>query len=422
MIKKIEDFIMAKLSKSEMHKVVLWILIIFSVIVVGFVLTMNFYVTQLQQENLEDAISGELVSISASALDRIDPVAFEKYNSVDDVMKDEVNYKKTLSQLRHLCTSMGADYIYALKEVNGEYVFVFDTDPIDEEIFIPYELSPVHEDAFNGISSASLMNVDDEYGSFNTGAVPIYKGDKVIGIIATDMADHHIEKSLSAARNSAILLAIVLGVLMLTAIITIYRLFNRVQEMQKRLSHIAHHDTVTGLPNRQYLLEQLEERTQAKKNEPFAIFFVDLDNFKKVNDNAGHEAGDEALRAIANFLNKSLYRYSGKSFRPAAGSAGLSTRIGGDEFVIVIPGIDRNKAEAIAIAILDDYEREDFIDPIKRYNVSLSIGIALYPDDSKDYNMLIKMADAAMYVSKKEGKRNYRLFDPVRDAAAIKED
>lgn len=422
MIKKIEDFIMAKLTKSEMHKVVLWILIIFSVIVVGFVLAMNFYINRIQQENLEDAISGELISISTAALEKIDLQAFDKYDSQADVDADSSNYNYTLKQLRQLCTSMGADYIYALKEVDGEYVFVFDTDPVDEEIFIPYELSGVHEEAFKGVASASLMNVDDEYGSFNTGAVPIYKGDKIIGIIATDMSDHHVERSLSAARNNAILLAIVLGVLMAAAIITIYRLFNRVQEMQKRLSHIAHHDTVTGLPNRQYLLEQLDERTQAKKKEPFALFFVDLDNFKKVNDNAGHEAGDEALRAIANFLNKSLYRYSGKSFRPAAGSAGLSTRIGGDEFVIVIPDIDRKKAEAIAIAILDDYEREDFIDPIKRYNVSLSIGIALYPEDSEDYNMLIKMADAAMYVSKKEGKRNYRLFDPVRDAAAIKED
>lgn len=414
---------MAKLSKSEMHKIVLTALIIFSIIVVGFVIGMNFYINKIQRNNLEDAVSGQLISISTAALELLDVNAFDSYNSEADTKADAENYAKTLKSLRNLCNTMGADYIYALKEVDGEYVFVFDTDPINEEIFIPYELSEVHEKATTGLSSAALMNVDDEYGSFNTGAVPIYKGDKIIGLIATDMADTHIEKSINAARNNAIMLTVVLTILMGAAIYFIFKLFNQVSEMQKRLAHIAHHDTVTGLPNRQYLLEYLDEVTTSKKTKPFALFFVDLDNFKSVNDNAGHEAGDDALKQIANFLDRTSQRYSSKSFRPTAGYGGLSTRIGGDEFVIVIPNIrDREHAAAIAVAILDDFEREDFNYAVKDYNVSLSIGIAFYPDDSTDFNRLIKMADAAMYVSKKAGKRGYRIYDPVRDAHAVKED
>lgn len=105
----------------------------------------------------------------------------------------------TMGSLRYLCDSIGAQYIYALKKQGCSYVFVFDTDTEDEEIFIRYDLPPVHEAAFAGCNTAKVMNVADNYGSFDTGAVPIWQGGKVVGIICTDIADEYLEKSYTTA-------------------------------------------------------------------------------------------------------------------------------------------------------------------------------------------------------------------------------
>ncbi|MCL2539569.1 MAG: hypothetical protein FWE66_04445, partial [Oscillospiraceae bacterium] len=183
------------------------------------VLTISVFITVKNNNDqlviLEESVKSNLISISIAARGLIDIDKFEGYNSLEDVEADREAYNQMLEELRFLQRVVGATYIYALKQIDGEYYFIFDTDYEDEEIFVTYELSPVHERAFLGIQSSYVLNVDD-YGSFNTGAVPILKNRKVIGIICTDIEDNFIRTSKQAATINVVIL-----VVMLTAVMSI---------------------------------------------------------------------------------------------------------------------------------------------------------------------------------------------------------
>lgn len=384
------------------------IVLIFFIVILAFVTAMNIKNTQDLRYFLEDSVQDQLVSISIAAREALDIDAFVSYEDASVTELDE--YQQTLSKLRQLQKSMGAEYIYALKELNGEYVFVFDTDEEDEEVFIPYELSRVHEKAFQGYASADIMNVDDDYGSFNTGAVPIIQGGQVVGIICADIVDHYMERSISTANINSIILIVSLLVTMAIMFIVVVRLLRRVWTMQEKLEYMAHHDNITGLPNRQYLLDYLDKATKSKNSAPFALFFIDLDNFKTVNDNAGHDAGDELLRHIAQYLESSSE--NAQSFRPSAGKLNIAARIGGDEFVQVIRGVDTaQKAGEIAQKLLDGFITQYTDRYVEKYNVGMSIGVAVYPLHTESYHVLIKYADLAMYEAKNAGKNQYKIYN-----------
>ena len=358
---------------------------------------------------LEDSIKSQLVSISVAARELIDMDAFQSYNSEEDVAADQAHYDETLASLRSLCDNVGAEYIYALKYVNNQCVFVFDTDTEDTEIFIEYELSPVHLLAFGGQETADLMNVQDEYGSFHTGAVPLWHNGQIAGIISTDITDAFLAESNAAAKFNAAALVTLMIVTMGGMLIVLFVLMRRVQAMQTKLQILAHHDAVTGLPNRAYLMEYLKGITSREKAAPFALFFIDLDNFKRVNDQAGHDAGDELLRHIATFLNNAVS--GSKSFRPSAGRLNIAARIGGDEFIHIVTDIETEQAAAsMAEKLLADFKNNNFDRFIEKYGVGLSIGVALFPYHTDDYHVLIKYADIAMYQAKRARKNAYHIY------------
>jgi len=148
-----------------------------------------------------------------------------------------------------------------------------------------------------------------------------------------------------------------------------------------------------------------------KKQTPFAFLLIDLDNFKRVNDNAGHDAGDEVLRHIGIYLNSIHDDIRSVSFRPPAGALNVSARIGGDEFVQIVPGVHTvDEAEAVAKKVLENFPRQMTDRNVARYKVGLSIGVAIFPYHTDNFNVLIKYADIAMYHAKKSGKNNYCVF------------
>ncbi|MDR3277919.1 MAG: GGDEF domain-containing protein [Oscillospiraceae bacterium] len=399
-------------SKSKMSRVTLWVIIAFLVVVFAAVIFMTLKNTGDMQEILEDSVRAELISISIAAREIIDPEAFDSYNSIADVEADAEAYAQTLAQLRTLQQNVGAEYIYALKQVNGQYNFIFDTDTEDDTIFIEYELSLVHEQAFLGKETADIMNVTDEWGSYNTGAVPIWKDGKVVGIVSTDITDTYIERSSETARRNAILLSIVMVVTMGVMVSALIVLLRRVSAMQNKLFRMANYDVITGLPNRQYLMDYLEQLSAKgdKIKEPFALMFVDLDNFKKVNDGAGHDAGDELLRHIALYLDG--FHERSRAFRPSAGILNVSARVGGDEFVQIVPGIaSEEEAAAAAQKLLDNFSSQALDRFIEKYKVGLSIGVALFPYHSTNFNVLIKYADIAMYKAKRGTKNSYFVYN-----------
>ena len=164
------------------------------------------------------------------------------------------------------------------------------------------------------------------------------------------------------------------------------------QEQKLLLQHLAFHDRLTGLPNRALLLEHLDNalRSTRYQQQPFALAFIDLDQFKPINDSAGHEAGDAVLQEIASRLRQCVREQD------------LVSRHGGDEFVLFLnspaQGLPR-----IAHAIL-----ETITHPIDwqgaRFQVSASIGFALFPRDGTSPQQLLDAADAAMYRAKQAGR------------------
>jgi len=399
------------LKKNKSQSVFILVVIIFSVVIVGLTVFMTLKNTSDLSAILEESIKSELISTSIAAREHLDIDRFDSYNSLDDIYDDFEAYSETLRSLRNLKNRIGVEYIYALKHLNGKYYFIFDTDEEIDTLFDEYEISYVHERAFLGFDYAGVMNVADEYGSFNTGAVPLWKNGKVIGIISTDIADEYIQESRDASTRNAIILIAAMLIIMGGLTVLVWFLMRNVRKMQDKLYDMANIDVLTGLPNRQFLITYLEEVAEKaiKQDEPFAFLLMDIDNFKRVNDGAGHDAGDELLRHFAVYLNTFLE--NSRAFRPPAGALNVSARIGGDEFVQIVPGVrTEDEAQMVAKKVLDNFSSQTIDRFVERYQVGLSIGVALFPFHTDNFNVLIKYADVAMYYAKRSGKNSYRLY------------
>lgn len=177
----------------------------------------------------------------------------------------------------------------------------------------------------------------------------------------------------------------------------------RLAEM--RIAHMARHDGLTGLPNREYLREQLATAIAALTPERhLALLYLDLDQFKSINDTLGHAVGDELLKAVADRL------------RDAAGDGNVVARLGGDEFVILLTGL-AERSEAIRVAErLCLTMRKPFDLDGRLLSTETSMGVSFAPDDAREPNDLLKHADLALYRAKAEGRGSYRLFEPEMDA------
>ena len=361
---------------------------------------------------LEENVRMQLLSTALAAREIIDPAVFESYKLNGLLINSQ--YQKEQAKLRSLAVNSGAKYIYALRMIDGEPNFVFDTD-VEAEPFTVYEIASVHEDAFEGKNSAGVSNMVDEYGSFSCGAVPIKRNGEVIGIVAVDIEDEMIKKHQASARSNFYILIGTLAFILIAMSILTYIMLGRVKKMQDHLKHMANYDKLTKLPNRQYLMEDLAWRTTKGKKEPFALLFVDLDNFKSVNDNAGHDAGDALLQNIGQYLDHA--QSNSTTFRPGAGMLNIAARIGGDEFVLVAPGISTSEAAAeFAKELLAGFRTNEIDRYVEKYNVGLSIGVALFPYHTDNYNVLIKYADIAMYHAKNSGKNAFFVYNDEMQA------
>ncbi|MFB9983214.1 putative bifunctional diguanylate cyclase/phosphodiesterase [Mesorhizobium kowhaii] len=174
--------------------------------------------------------------------------------------------------------------------------------------------------------------------------------------------------------------------------------------VEERMTHLAHHDTLTGLPNRSMLRERLDQALEDAAA-PLAIFSLDLDRFKAVNDTWGHPAGDWLLKSVAERLQRCLRN-----------ETDIVARFGGDEFVIIqFPFKSLAEAEKLAKHIVAVIAKP-FRDKNRDIHVGISLGIAVFPDDGRDADTLLKNADTALYRAKSEGRNLYRFFEPGMDA------
>jgi diguanylate cyclase (GGDEF)-like protein/PAS domain S-box-containing protein len=168
---------------------------------------------------------------------------------------------------------------------------------------------------------------------------------------------------------------------------------------EERLAHLAFHDPLTGLPNRSTVEEQLERELAraARERTTVAALYVDLDQFKLVNDSLGHAAGDEVLVQVADRI------------RRVTRAGDLLARLGGDEFMLLCPGVDGAGAAAVAAKILAALDASLVVEGAE-FQLGASIGIALGPADGRTAADLFKHADAAMYQAKRAGRDDFALY------------
>ncbi|MGL1959441.1 MAG: EAL domain-containing protein [Colwellia sp.] len=175
---------------------------------------------------------------------------------------------------------------------------------------------------------------------------------------------------------------------------------SQIKQSQEKLDHLAHHDALTGLPNRLLLKERIEQAIKhAKRHKSeFAIMFLDLDHFKHINDSLGHTYGDDLLCAVSTYLLNTVRNED------------TVARIGGDEFVLVFEDLEKTDptallAEKLLLALHQTINLNGH-----EVSISASIGISIYPNDGTSTEELLRNADAAMYRAKEEGRHTYHFY------------
>jgi len=181
-----------------------------------------------------------------------------------------------------------------------------------------------------------------------------------------------------------------------------------VAERTRQLHHLAHHDPLTQLPNRRNLGAQIEAAIAraAASRERFALLFVDLDNFKSINDTLGHTFGDRVLQAI------------GERLQVAAGPQSFIARLGGDEFTVLLENAQSAEAVTTRVSALLDALQQPLMVDGRVLSTSASVGASLYPEHATDPDTLLRAADVALFRAKDLGRNRFALFTPALSAAA----
>ncbi|WP_295392139.1 EAL domain-containing protein [uncultured Thiodictyon sp.] len=178
------------------------------------------------------------------------------------------------------------------------------------------------------------------------------------------------------------------------------RLTAQLQEREEQLEHLAEHDPLTGLPNRRLFADRLTQamRRAHRERHQVALLFLDLDDFKGINDRLGHAAGDCILQQAA------------QRMRALVREGDTVARLGGDEFIVILGALERGDAAArVAQALVEAFAAPFELDS-QRLRVTASIGISLYPQDGTDVDTLVRNADSAMYLAKAQGHDTFRFY------------
>ncbi len=175
----------------------------------------------------------------------------------------------------------------------------------------------------------------------------------------------------------------------------------------EKIAHLAHYDALTDLPNRVLFRQRIERELQrTSRGEQFALLYIDVDEFKGINDSLGHHVGDELLKSVANRI------------RSCIRETDHVARLGGDEFAVIQTAV-KNVGDVMEFVMrIQEAIRQPYECLGHQLSTDASIGIALAPHDGTDLDQLVKSADLAMYGAKADGRRTYRFFEPAMDARA----
>jgi polar amino acid transport system substrate-binding protein len=200
------------------------------------------------------------------------------------------------------------------------------------------------------------------------------------------------------------------------AVVTVGVDISQTKQYEEEIEYLANHDALTGLPNRMLLSDRL--KSSLARAEQFkhvgAILYIDLDNFKNINDSQGHKVGDKLIKKVATMLKKTV------------NPGDTIARLGGDEFVIEIPELDHDLTTAeqqavdVAERITSQLKKPIIIED-KQYNITASVGVVIYPRDGHRQSILIQRADTAMYEAKFNGRNRIQVFEKGLEAKVKKQ-
>lgn len=337
----------------------------------------------------------ELNEREINILERSLFITSNELNERNDLLKNQLNeLSDTQQQLEHSISVLNATF-----DAIGEQVTVLDLkgNVVSANIMAREFFERFNLDAYNYFSQIDKV---------------IKKGNKSADIIAQLKADskqalsgefesiddkHYSYRSLPQLKNGQLI-----GRVFCIRDISVEK------EHEEIIHFQAYHDALTGLANRQLFMDRLEHSlTLARRDDSMtAVLFLDLDNFKRVNDTEGHKGGDELLIKMVERINHRLREQD------------TLARIGGDEFVILVELVkSKNNIENLCEALLETISKEFIINGRPQY-VSSSIGIALYPQDGITPDSLLSNADMAMYDAKNNGKNAYRFYHRKLEAHA----
>lgn len=309
----------------------------------------------------------------------------------EDVNKEKVRAEIALNSINDavICTDLSAriDYLnasavemtgWSKKEAYGLHINeVFNI--VDGATHAPPAQNPVYQ----------VLEKNEPTG-LNAGTL----------LIQRDGSELPIEDSVSPIRNKR-------GEM--TGVVIVFHDISAERELSKKMEHLAQHDFLTNLPNRVLLNDRIAQAISLaqRTNTQFAILFLDLDNFKHINDSLGHETGDKLLQSVTKRLSNCIR------------SADTLSRQGGDEFIILLSssqyGLD---VTLTANKILKELSFPHYITK-NALHITTSIGISIYPADGLDAQNLIKNADTAMYGAKETGRNNYKFFRNEMNVRAV---
>ena len=292
---------------------------------------------------------------------------------------------------------------------NKHVVFLMDSlNETDSAYAVPRtvyeEASAKLRMAFNTRKAIVEGPIADKYGNWVSASVPHVFSQANMLMLAVDVDardwNAHLHRSAAVPITATVAYLLVIFSILLLHIHTESER-TRLQDSERIMRHASQHDSLTGLPNRLLLNDRLKRAclSASRNNHQLAVLFIDLDGFKRVNDQYGHEAGDVLLIKVAKRLNDTVREED------------TIARVGGDEFVVVLPKISSaEQAKTVAEKIVQMMSLP-FKVSYMTHNISASIGIMIYPTDSDDPQMLIALADRAMYLAKQKGKNQVQFFD-----------
>ncbi|RJQ56740.1 MAG: EAL domain-containing protein [Nitrospiraceae bacterium] len=323
----------------------------------------------------------------------------------DYLLKDRIDRTLLLRSLRYAVERKRI--LDALAESEGKY-----KNLVDNSLAGVFKTNLEGEILFANNALARMLEYESPGDLISLGALSIYKTPKDRKNLIDSLkkrgkvSNFEMEAVTKNGKTRNLLLSVTIYGEVLSG--TMIDITER-KRMEETIKHQAYHDLLTGLPNRLLFIDHLRLALARAHRDRYivAVMYLDLDNFKEINDSLGHSAGDQLLQAVSRRLKACLRE------------SDTIARIGGDEYNILLPKADHEEDIVTITDKIIAAFRQPFILDSHPVHTSTSIGVSLFPSDGDDAETLLKSADAAMYSAKNGGRNNYRFYNSAMNSRVL---